>query len=231
MWSDIVCPFCDLGKRRFDNVVARFPHRDQVELVWKSFQLDPALKTDPAIDLYQYLARKKGFDVHTARNLSDQIVQTGRDEGLVFNFDKAVVANTFNAHRLMHYAKEQGKQNPMQEKLFKAYLTDGQNIDDLSTLVALGQEIGLDRQALVAALESERYADAVLADINEARRLGIRSVPYFVFDRKYAISGAQDPAVFSQTLEKSFGEWKQGRPDAEMQVTHGQTCAIDGECK
>ena len=139
------------------------------------------------------------------------VTQMAQDVGLKFNFDKTVVANSFNAHRFSHFAKLFNKQDESEEKLFSAYFTEGKNLDDNEVLIQLGAEIGLDASALQVALESGMYADEVRTDIKEAEQLGLRGVPFFVFDRKYGISGAQDSSVFLETLEKAYEESKRVR--------------------
>src|SRR5665213_700495 len=144
IWSDVMCPFCYIGKRRFEAALQEFARKDEIEIGWKSFRLNPDLKTDPTINIDQYLADIKGFTLDHARQLNGHVTQMAAEAGLTYNFDKAVVANSFNAHRLSHLANKHGLGVAMEEQLFKAYFTDGKNIDDPDTLVQLGAEIGLD---------------------------------------------------------------------------------------
>jgi len=208
IWSDVMCPFCYIGKRKFEEALAQFADKDKIELVWKSFQLAPEMKTDPTKKIDQYLAEHKGVSLEDAKRMNDQVSRMAEQVGLVYNFDKCVVANSFNAHRFSHFAKQYGKQNEAEEKLFRAYFTEGKNIDDNKTLIQLGEELGLDTSSLKTVLENGTYADDVTKDIYEAQQVGVRGVPFFVFNRKYAVSGAQESQVFLQTLEKSFTEWK-----------------------
>ena len=210
IWSDVMCPFCYIGKRKFEAALNQFPEKENVQLIWKSFQLSPDMKTDPGKNINQFLAAHKGISLQEAKHMNDRVTQLAAKVGLVYNFDTAIVANSFNAHRLVHFAKHHGKQNEAEEQLFKAYFTDGKNTDDISTLIQLGAEIGLDTAALKTALETNMYAEDVKADIYEARQIGVRGVPFFVFNRTYAVSGAQESPVFLQTLEKSFAEWRKG---------------------
>ena len=212
IWSDVMCPFCYIGKRKFEMALSQFSEKDNVQLVWKSFQLSPEMKTDPNTNIHQFLAKHKGFSLQEAKEVNEHVTQLAKEVGLEYNFDKSIVANSFNAHRFTHYAKQNGKQNEAEEKLFKAYFTEGKNIDDYSTLILLGEEIGLDKTGLKSALENGMYADAVKADIQEAQQIGVRGVPFFVFDRKYAVSGAQNVQTFLQTLEQSVAEWKKENP-------------------
>jgi len=208
IWSDVMCPFCYIGKRKFETALNQFPEKENVQLIWKSFQLSPDMKTDPGKNINQFLAAHKGITLQEAKRMNDHVTQLAAKVGLVYDFDKAIVANSFNAHRLVHFAKHHGKQNEAEEQLFKAYFTDGKNTDDTTTLIQLGTEIGLDATALKTVLETDKYAEDVKADIQEAHQIGVRGVPFFVFDRKYAVSGAQESPVFLQTLEKSFAEWQ-----------------------
>jgi predicted DsbA family dithiol-disulfide isomerase len=231
IWSDVMCPFCYIGKRKFETAFAQFEHKDKVQLVWKSFQLSPELKTQPGKNIHQFLAEHKGISVQEAKGMNDYVTGLAKQVGLTYNFDSSIVANSFNAHRFTHFAKQHGRQNEAEELLFRSYFTDGKNIDDIQTLVALGKEIGLDEAALKAALENGSYADEVRKDIREAGQVGVRGVPFFVFDRKYAVSGAQESAMFLGALQKSFDEWQAANPVVKLEVTEGQSCDMDGECK
>lgn len=208
IWSDIVCPFCYIGKRKFEAALADFEHADALDIEWKSFQLNPNTITDPETSVYQNLAIHKGISVAEAEQMSSHVTEVAHQVGLDYDFDRAVVANTFKAHQLLHFAKKHGKQHPAKELLLRAYFTEGKNIDDVTTLVSLTKELELDGTAVRQMLESGSLADEVRTDIYEAQQLRISGVPFFVFDRKYGISGAQDPALFLQTLNKSFAEWQ-----------------------
>lgn len=231
IWSDVMCPFCYIGKRKFEQALKQFSDKDNIQLVWKSFQLSPNMKTDTQQSTHEYLAKHKGVSVKEAKEMGDYVTQVAAQVGLQFNFDKAVVANSFKAHQLTHFAKKHDRQNEAEEQLFRAYFTDGKNIDDLATLLQIGKAIGLDEQELKIALNDNVYAQEVKADIVEAQKIGVQGVPFFVFDRKYAVSGAQDAQVFAQTLEKSFGEWRKQNPETNMEIVQGQICTPDGECK
>jgi predicted DsbA family dithiol-disulfide isomerase len=211
IWSDIMCPFCYIGKRKFESALSQFHHKDQVELIWKSYQLSPGMKTNPDKNIHQFLAEHKGLPIEEAKELNEHVTGLARQVGLTFNFDKSVVANSFNAHRFSHFAKKYHKQNEAEEKLFHTYFTDGKNIDDYNVLIRLGIELGLDPDELKISLENGSFADDVKNDIQEAHEIGVRGVPFFVFDRKYAVSGAQPVPVFLQTLEKSFAEWEKDK--------------------
>lgn len=209
IWSDVMCPFCYIGKRKFEAALEQFPDKDKVQLIWKSFQLAPELVTQPDKSLHQFLSEHKGISLEQAKGMNDHVSQLAKQVGLVYNFDSSIVANSFNAHRFTHFAKQYSKQNEAEESLFRSYFTDGKNIDDYPTLIQLGSEIGLDPVALKAALENGSYADEVRIDIYEAQQVGVRGVPFFVFNRKYAVSGAQETPVFLETLQNSYAEWQE----------------------
>ncbi len=230
IWSDVMCPFCYIGKRRFENALQGFKHKDEVEIEWKSFQLNPDMKTDPNIDIDQYLADVKGFTIDNARQLNAHVTQMAAEAGLTYNFDKAVVANSFNAHRYSHLAKKHGLGIEAEEQLFKAYFTDGKNIDDIDTLVQLGTELGIGADEVKQMLESDAFADEVKHDITQAQYLGIQGVPFFVLNNKYGISGAQAVPVFEQTLEKAFDEWQKENPKPKLEIIEGESCGPDGDC-
>jgi predicted DsbA family dithiol-disulfide isomerase len=203
IWSDVVCPFCYIGKRRFEEALAKFGGKEEVEIEWKSFQLNPQTVSNPNISSHQNLANHKGISVEQATDMANQVTEMASNVGLSFDFDKAVVANTFNAHRLLHFSKAHGKQNELKERLLKAYFEKGENIDDKASLITIAEEVGLDKQAVQDFLNSDELAMEVKADIHEAQSLSIHGVPFFVFNRKYGISGAQPVEAFLQTLEKA----------------------------
>ena len=186
------------------------------------------MKTDPSKSIHQFLAEHKGVSLEEAKSMNQYVTDMAASVGLKYDFDKTVPANSFNAHRFLHFTKQYGKQNEAEELLFKAYFTEGKNIDDAETLIALAQELGLDVAKLTQAMGSEAYVNEVVADIEEAQHIGVRGVPFFVFDRKYAVSGAQTPEVFLQTLEKSFEEWQVANP--KLTIIEGDSCSVDGEC-
>lgn len=231
IWSDVVCPFCYIGKRKLEKALAKFPQKEAIEIEWKSFQLNPDQKTNPDISTLEYLAESKGWSLEQAREISAQVSQMAETEGLTFDFEHAVVANTKNAHRLIHLAKASGKGGEMKERLLKAYFTEGLNIDDSGTLISLGKEIGLEEENIKKLLESNQYEDAVDQDIYESRLIGVKGVPFFVLDRRFGISGAQPDEVFTQTLEKAWTEFAKENPQLEMVGDDSaDSCEIDKEC-
>ncbi|TDQ19079.1 putative DsbA family dithiol-disulfide isomerase [Algoriphagus boseongensis] len=231
IWSDVVCPFCYIGKRKMEKALEKFPFRDKVDIEWKSFQLNPEQKTNPSISTIQHLAESKGWSLEQTRQITANVVEMAEAEGLTFDFEKAVVANTKNAHRLIHLAKEVGLQDAMKERLLKAYFSEGRNVDDFDTLISLGKEVGLEGEKIKAMLESEIYQDAVDQDIYESRLIGVRGVPFFVLDRKFGISGAQPDEVFDQSLEKAWSEFAKNNPVLDVVSSEdGGSCDLEGNC-
>jgi len=206
IWSDVMCPFCYIGKRKFEAALAQFPQREQVEVVWKSFQLNPNLETDTSKSVKQSLAESKGWTLEQADEAMSYVVNMAKGVGLTYHFDKAVVANSFDAHRFSHLAKKHGVQDEAEERLFAAYFTEGKNTADHEILIQIGTEIGLDPGEVKKVLAGNDFAAEVEKDIEEARQFRISGVPFFVFDRKYAVSGAQDSKVFLETLQKAFAD-------------------------
>jgi predicted DsbA family dithiol-disulfide isomerase len=204
IWSDVICPFCYIGKRKFESALARLPRRDQVEVIWRSFQLAPDTVTDPTRNAVQNLAEKKGWTIEFTRQAVADISDRARQVGLRFDYDRTVVANTFDAHRLSHFAATRGKGNEVEEQLFKAYFEEGRNIADPATLTELAVTVGLPTDEVRSVLASDRFAGEVRRDIAQAARMGVNGVPFFVCDHKYAVSGAQDTTIFVQALQQSL---------------------------
>ena len=169
IWSDVMCPFCYIGKRRFEDALQQFEHKDKIEVEWKSFQLNPDMKTDPSININQYLADVKGWNLEYAQQMNDHVTEMAAQVGLTYDFDKAVVANSFNAHRLSHLAKKHDRGEAAEEALFKAYFTEGKNIDNSNTLTELGVSLGLNASEVKQTLDSNDFSDALKRDIAEAQ--------------------------------------------------------------
>ena len=227
IWSDVMCPFCYIGKRKFELALEKFPHRDTVEITWKSFQLNPEMITDPDKNINQYLAEVKGWSVKQAEDANNYVTDIAKKVGLTYNMDKSIVANSFDAHRLSHLAKKYNKQDALEERLFLAYFTEGKNTADHDTLIAIGVEIGLEENEIKSMLESNEFSAEVNRDILEAQMVGARGVPFFVFDRKYAVSGAQDPAAFEQVLNTIWEEQTKLTP-ITINENAGDVCGPDG---
>ncbi len=229
IWSDIMCPFCYIGKRKLEVALAQFDHKDKINIIWHSFQLDPSIKYELGKDIYTYLAERKGQTREYWEKVHVNLVNSAKEEGLEYNFDISVLANTFDAHRLIQMAKQEGLGDAAEERLFRAYFTEGKNIEDKPTLIALGKEIGLNPALVNAMLNSNECAVDVEYDIATAQRYGITGVPFFVIDNKYGISGAQPSPVFLSTLQKA---WKENVANTTLpdDTESGAMCSIDGNC-
>ncbi|RED22735.1 protein disulfide-isomerase [Flavobacterium cutihirudinis] len=202
IWSDIMCPFCYIGKRQLESALAKFPN-DQFEIEWKSFQLDPTITPQPEKDVYTYLAERKGMSVEQSKEMHKDVTERAKSVGLDYNFDKAVISNSLTAHRIIQLAKSQNLGDAMEEIFFKAYFTEGRDLNDGPTLIELAEKAGLSRDNVLEVLESENlYLKEVEHDISEAQQIGVQGVPFFVFDRKYAVSGAQPVEAFVNTINE-----------------------------
>jgi predicted DsbA family dithiol-disulfide isomerase len=208
IWSDVMCPFCYIGKRQFEKALSQFEHKNEVEVVWRSFELNPSVKTDTNLSVIQYLSTNKGIPLEEAKSMADYATNMAKSVDLEYHFEKAVVANSFKAHQFVHFAKEFGKQSIAEEALFKAYFTDGKNTDDTKILLSLATEIGLDSKKLEKALTNGTFAKAVKADELKAQQLGINGVPFFYMNESIQLSGAQDSKEFLKALNKAYKEWK-----------------------
>lgn len=206
VWSDYVCPFCYIGKRRLENALERFPHNNQVELVYKSFELDPNSPVHTNGDIHDLLAGKYGMSREQAIASNRSVGEAANSVGLDFDFDRMRYTNTFDAHRLAHFAAEKGLSQALTERLMKAYFTEGAFLGDHEEIAKLAAEAGLDRDEVLGVLKSDAYGENVRADEDQAMQLGVRGVPFFVLDGKFAISGAQPDEVFDQALERAWGE-------------------------
>lgn len=206
VWSDIVCPWCYIGKRRLERALADFEHADEVEILWRSFQLDPTFPQGVSEPVYDSLAKKMNAPREQVQAMTEQVQQVAAQEGLRYDFAGGVMVNTFDAHRLTHLAREHGLGDAAHERLMNAQLVQGRVLNDVDTLVELAGEIGLDTERARTVLEGDEYADQVRADIDDARRLGATGVPFFVLDRALGISGAQPLEVFSAALEKAHAQ-------------------------
>jgi predicted DsbA family dithiol-disulfide isomerase len=216
IWSDIMCPFCYIGKRRFENALKDFPHRSEMEIEWKSFLLNPAIRTDPGRNINEYLSETKGWSPEQAKQANNYVTKMAKEVGLHYDFNNVVVANTFDAHRLIQLAKANNKSDETEERLFRAYFIEGKNIADHDTLILLGTEAGLPVDAIKKMLNSDEYSDNVEKDINDSRLIGVRGVPYFVFNDQYAVSGAQRTETFLDALNKAWHEWENRKPELKL---------------
>ena len=204
IWSDVVCPFCYIGKREFENALARFPHRDSVVVVWKSFELDPSAPAKREVDTYGMLMEKYGMTREQAMERTGGVRERAASLGLHYDFDKAIVGSSFDAHRLIQLAKSKGLGDAAEERLFKAYFTEGRHLADPATLKELGSDIGLPAAEVEALFQSDAFTRDVRTDEQEANELGVTGVPFFALDRRLAVSGAQNADSFLVTLQQAW---------------------------
>lgn len=200
IWSDVVCPWCYLGKRRFEKALERFDGAADVDIVWRSFQLDPAYPQGVRTPLAEHLAAKMGGTVEQVRAMNERVTALAAAEGLTYRLDRYTVVNTLDAHRIAHLGKAHGLSGETHERLLRAQLVEGEVLDDASTLVRLATEAGLDGEKARQVLATDAYATDVAADIQRARALGVSGVPFYVIDSRYGISGAQATQTFLDAL-------------------------------
>lgn len=204
IWSDVRCPFCYIGKRKFEAALEQFQHKDEVKITWKSFQLDPTLETRTDINTIDYFVETKGVSKEQARQMLGGATQMAKGVGLDFHLEKSVLANSFKAHKVIQMAKSKDLGNEIEEALFKAHFEESKNIDDPEVLVQTASSVGLNGTEVREMLNSDAFEYEVKQDEMEARNIGVRGVPFFVFNDRYAVSGAQPTEVFLQTLEKAM---------------------------
>jgi predicted DsbA family dithiol-disulfide isomerase len=229
IWSDVVCPWCFVGKRRLERALDDFEHADQVEVVWRSFQLDPSAPQHGHELTTPVLARKYGRSEDEMRDMQQQLVDLAAEEGLAFRLFETVHTSTRDAHRLLHLALDEGGielQSRLKEALLSAYFEDAADVGDHAVLRREALALDLDAERVEEVLGGEGYADAVAADIDAAQDLGVSGVPFFVVDRRYAVSGAQPSEVFSRLLEQA---WAEAHPPVQVVAgAQGDACGIDG---
>lgn len=206
VWTDILCPWCYIGKREFENALSEFTHKDDVEVSFHSFELDPSAKKEYDKDIYDLLAEKYGTTREKSKAMHVNLEQRAKGVGLNYQFDILKPTNSFDAHRLIQYAATKGKQAEMIERLSAAYLTEGKHIGKSETLIELAKEVGLDAEEVKKIITSEDFGYEVRTDEQQASQFGISGVPYFVINRKYGISGAQPKEIFTEALENIWRE-------------------------
>lgn len=229
IWSDVVCPWCYIGKRRLEKALTDFPHADDVEVVWRSYQLDPSAPQVPTEKTVESLARKYGRTIEGARQMMDQVEAVAAEEGLLYRLGDTLRVNTVDAHRLLHLALDQGGpqlQGRLKEALLAAYFIEVENVADHPTLRKIAVDAGLDESRVEDVLASQEYSSEVWADIEQAQRYGATGVPFFVVDQKYGVSGAQPAQAFTQVLERA---WSDAHPAITMVEADGAAaCGPDG---
>ncbi len=206
IWSDMVCPFCFIGKKKLEKAIATLAMQDQVEIVWHSYQLDPYFPKDTSISATKHLIEKKGISENQLNGMYQNLVNSGKNYGIDFNFEKSLSFNTFDAHRLWHWSKQFGKQNEWKEAVMIAYFTEGIDLSKKENLMQIVTDLGLDSLSASQVLNSDSYASEVENDIYQSNQLQIQGVPYFLVNGKDAISGAQDDKVFEKVLKSALSE-------------------------
>ena len=228
IWSDVACPWCYIGKRRFETALAAFPHRESVEVTWRSYQLDPTLPEHYDGTELDYLSTRKGMAPDQVSGMFEHVAAQARGEGLNYRFDKVVVANSFTAHRLIHLAAAHGKQDAAKERLLSDHFEHGKDIGNQDYLTSLGQDLGIDAGEVAELFSTDKYAADVRQDFEDGRALGINGVPFFVIDRKFGLSGAQPAATFTAALEQA---WQDSNPLVLVNAPAdgaGEACGPDG---
>lgn len=226
IWFDVMCPFCYVGKRRFEEALQQFNHSEEVYIDWKSFQLNPDTEPDSDTSINEYLADVKGWTSEQVQKMNQRIKKMAATVGLEYNLDDTVIANSFNAHRLIQYAKTQNKSDEAVEALFRAFFKEGKNLENRETLLEIASDIHLDPSETREMLEVDNFTGAVKKNIQEARRMNIGGVPFFLFNRQFAISGAQKVERYVHALEKS---WKEEQPPVELSTFDDSTNISDSE--
>jgi predicted DsbA family dithiol-disulfide isomerase len=227
VWSDIACPWCYVGKRRLEAALARFPHRDSVEVTWRAFELDPSAKRvlDTDVSYAERVAKKYGTPVARAEAMIRQMTDVAAADGLSFHFEKIRLGNTFDAHRVLHLAAERGVQDAVKERLLRAYMMEGEAIGEPEVLVRLASEAGLDPDEVRKVLASDTYAREVRADEAEARAIGVTGVPFFAFGGRYGVSGAQPAEPLLRVLQQA---WDEAAEEPDEAFAEGAVCGPAG---
>ncbi|WP_075981859.1 DsbA family oxidoreductase [Bacillus massilinigeriensis] len=233
VWSDFVCPFCYIGKRRLELALSQFPHKESVEIEFKSFELDPYSPKYSGKSIHEALAEKYRMSIEQAKEANENIGRQAASVGLTFNFETMKPTNTFDAHRLAKLAKEKGKEKEVTEKLLFGYFTQSVNLGDHKVLADIAESAGMNREEVIATLEDEiAYANDVRIDESIAQQYQITGVPFFIINQKYAISGAQPTETFANALQKV---WEEENPkpifeDLSGAGAEGTICDADGNC-
>ncbi|GLY10718.1 DsbA family oxidoreductase [Pseudobacillus badius] len=232
IWSDFVCPFCYIGKRRLEEALAGVSFKEQVTIRFKSYELAPDAPKEASESIHEMLAKKYGMSVEQAKATNASIAEQAKEAGLTFNFEQMKPVNTLDAHRLAKFAAEKGKGAEITEQLLKAYFTDSLILSDAQVLANIAAAVGLDEKEALSFLQGSRLTEDVRADEAEARQLGVQGVPFFVLNNKYAVSGAQPVDVFKSALQQVWEE-ENGKPvlkDLSEEASSGAACT-DESCE
>lgn len=233
IWSDIACPYCYIGKRKLEQALDQFPNRDNIELVWHSYELDPEISAaDSCKPYYSYMAKRFGSTVEQIQKSNKKVTQLAKEVGLDYNFDQLIVANTSKALRMVKLAALCNLATEMEEVLFKAYFTEGRNIGNNDTLIELGTEIGLDKNSIIDLLNSDKFAADIKADIEYSENeLKLEYIPFYLINNKHIVQGSIPTEDYLSILQKAYTEWeKEGISTTRNDSIKGQSCSIDGHC-
>lgn len=233
LWSDIACPYCYIGKKRYEEALEKFPHRDKIHLVWHSYELNPDLeKKALGKSFYEYFAESHGCSVEEAKTDCAEISKLADESGLTFNFDKLVITNTSDALRLVKLAQSKGLGDKANNILYKAYFTDGENVSDKSTLIRLGKQIGLQEESITKMLGSKTYLAEIEKDIDYSENgLNLEYIPFYLFNNKHIIQGIISVNEYLEMFDKAFAEWEQsGIGSGKGETKKGRACTPDGTC-
>ena len=232
IWSDVMCPFCYIGKRNLESALEQFHAKNQIEILWKSYQLDPEMPQVAEETYVQYLVQRKRMPVDQVNEMLSSVTESAKQVGLTYNLDQSVLVNSLNAHKLLQFSNTKGLGNELEERLFSAFFTEGKNIADIAVLTELGKEIGLDETELQTAFTDDNFAYRIAQDIAEARHIGVQGVPFYGLDNRYGVSGAQPPSILLQNIKVAFAEWEKRNPKIKLKMTsEGPSCTPDGICE
>ncbi len=226
IWSDVVCPWCYIGKRRFEEALEGFEHRNEVEVIWRSFQLDPGAPHSSDTTVTEHLATKYGVSKLKAEEMNSRVTGVAAEVGLEYHLEDAKYSNTFDSHRLIHLGAEHGLQGEVKERLMRAYFTEGKAIGDPDTLVQLVSEVGIDKDEARAVLESDTYAHDVERDLERGRAFGISGVPFFAINERYGVSGAQPADDIREALGQA---WTDSHPLIQVGAKAGANNSCEGD--
>lgn len=232
VWTDIMCPYCYVGKIHYDKALRQFDHADEIELVWKAFQLNPDLPDKGnGYPVKDYLVNSVGYPEAGIKSMYANLKKLADEAGVGFNLENALAANTHDAHRLIKLASKRGLDSAVLMKLSKAYFEEAKDYSDWDLLISIGKEVGLDEDEIVAMLNSDEYTYEIKQDIQEAANLGFDTVPTFLMDRRQAIVGSEPVELFLEVLNKAYDAWKsRNAEEAKPEVIKGKSCSIDGTC-
>ncbi len=233
IWSDIACPFCYIGKHQLEKVLKEFPHSDEVEVIWKTFLLNPDIPSDSNMPLKEYFEKVKGMEPDRIEKIFAYTQHQAQKTGLYFNYEKTIAANTSNAHRISHLAKTKSAelQSQAEELLFRAYFIEGKDVNSAKVLMEIGKKLGFESDEVKCVLTEKQFNNSIAQDIQEATILDIQVVPYFIFNKHTIISGVQEETKILQALESAYQQWKENNTSTDSTFIEGKSCSIDGHCE